>query len=144
MTPEEHQEEHKRLHRALDGLLGCYLSENIKPIMRDLNVPQKARAGSIHNPILDLLQWAHQKTMVPSSAEYHHAISRTPADFEAERQLILLALAELALSRPGWDESIREVARFYDDETLCGFEAFQKANADRVKETHRDLRGQPL
>jgi hypothetical protein len=58
MTPEEHQQQHIRLHRALDELLACYLSENRGhgPELRT----------SIHDEIFALLQWSHAKTLQPS------------------------------------------------------------------------------
>lgn len=119
MTPEEHQQAHKLLHRALDELLACYIDE--------------ARSGSIDNPIWQLLQWAYEKTMIPSDADAHNTDRRDTAEFEGQRQMIVLALAELALSRPGWDESIREIARHYDGEGLPMFEGFKSSNADRVR-----------
>jgi len=137
MTPEEHQIEHIRLHRALDELLACYIEENCGRLPeRILDLPPAARSGSIHNPILHLLEWAHQKTMLSTPAPHDHADPRSPVDFEAQRQMIVLALAELALSRPGWEDSIREIVRFYDVEGFPMFTAFKEANADRVKKTH--------
>jgi hypothetical protein len=58
MTPEEHQQQHIRLHRALDELLACYLAENRghAPELRT----------SIHDEIFALLQWSHAKTLQPS------------------------------------------------------------------------------
>jgi hypothetical protein len=59
---------------------------------------------------------------------------------EGNRQMMLLAIAELALSRPGWDDALGHIA-----ETLSAaepgavadgrqiFEAFKRTNADRVK-----------
>jgi hypothetical protein len=49
---------------------------------------------------------------------------------EGERQAVLLALAELALSRPGWDDMLRRLA-----EKLNGLEMFdglKLTSADRV------------
>lgn len=125
MTPEEHQREHQVLHRALDQLLACYSNETRSSGLK--------RGGSIYNPILELLQWTHEKTMIPSPADAHNSDDRDRIDFEAQRQMIVLALAELALSRPGWDESIREIARHYDGEGLPTFEAFKRTSADRVR-----------
>ena len=51
---------------------------------------------------------------------------------EEKRQMILLALAELALSRPGWDESLREIAT--DFVGLEMFDNFKRFNADRTWE----------
>jgi hypothetical protein len=124
MTPEEHQQAHKLLHRALDELLGCYINETSSLGLK--------RCGSIQNPIVELLQWAHEKTMLPSPADAHSSDQRDRFDFEGQRQMIVLALAELALSRPGWDESIREIVRHYDAEGLPMFEGFKRSNADRV------------
>ena len=50
---------------------------------------------------------------------------------EGERQMILLAIAELALTRPGWDWCLGELA-----EKLSGremFEGFKVTSSDRVK-----------
>ena len=42
--------------------------------------------------------------------------SATPQDDdEADRQMVLLALAELALRRPGWDQTLRRLAARFDD-----------------------------
>lgn len=49
---------------------------------------------------------------------------------QEERQATMLALAELALSRPGWDDLLRGIAAKY-----CGvqlFEEFKQLNRDRV------------
>jgi hypothetical protein len=125
MTPEEHQQEHQRLHRALDELLACYISETSSLGLK--------RGGSIYNPILELLQWGHEKAMIPSPGDAHSSDDRDRIDFESQRQMIVLALAELALSRPGWDESIREIVRHYDGEGLPMFEGFKRTSADRVR-----------
>ena len=58
MTPEEHQAEHVRLHRELDELLACYLSENKNAGPR----------RSVHDEILALLKWSKQKAAAPSPA----------------------------------------------------------------------------
>jgi hypothetical protein len=50
---------------------------------------------------------------------------------EGERQVLLLALAELALSRPGWDTMLREIAEKFGGVPL--FESFKRTSADRVK-----------
>jgi hypothetical protein len=49
---------------------------------------------------------------------------------EAERQTLLLALAELALSRPGWDEHLGEIADAFLGREM--FDEFRRLNADRV------------
>jgi hypothetical protein len=75
MTPQEHQTEHIRLHRALDQLLACYLSENCVP----------CRRTSIHDEILDLLKWSHDKTLLPSPLpEDADAHSAEPRVFSAQ------------------------------------------------------------
>lgn len=56
ITPEEHQAQHIRLHRAFDELLACYLSENRGRVMRT----------SIHDEIFALMQWSHRKTLAPT------------------------------------------------------------------------------
>jgi hypothetical protein len=118
MTPEEHQQEHIQLHHALDVLLACYLEENMGP-------PGSFRLdeglASVQNPILDLLQWAHQKTMIPSAYD------------RDQRQLILLALACLALDRPGAEPAIKDVARYYDTEGLPAYEELKRSNELAVK-----------
>lgn len=111
----------------MDELLGCYVTEC-------RGGRGSSGSGSIYNSILQLMEWSHQKTMMPSPApELASHDMREPADFEMQRQLIVLALAELALSRPGFEESIKEVLRFYDGEGLPTFESFKKSNSDRVK-----------
>lgn len=135
MTPEEHQEHHVRLHRAFDELLACYIEESRVGV-------GAGRSGSITNTILQLMEWSHQKTMIPTptgvTTRGHD--SRSVSDFEGQRQIIVLALAELALSRPGWEpEAIKPIVRYYDTDGLPLFEAFKKTSADRVKETHGGL-----
>jgi hypothetical protein len=50
---------------------------------------------------------------------------------EGERQIVVLALAELALSRPGWDPAaIRPIVERVDPEFVL-YESFKTANADR-------------
>jgi hypothetical protein len=56
---------------------------------------------------------------------------------EGHRQLVLLALAELALSRPGFDYAVREIAKRLQGEEM--FDAFKRTSADRVKESHKPL-----
>jgi hypothetical protein len=50
---------------------------------------------------------------------------------EGQRQMILLAIAELALSRPGWDWTLGEVAKVLQGEEM--FTEFKRLNADGVK-----------
>jgi hypothetical protein len=129
MTPEQHQAEHVRLHRAVDELLACYLTETRRDSGR----------GSVHNTILQLLTWSHEKTMQPSDVTNCQHDTRDAGDLESQRQMIVLALAELALSRPGFEEAIRDIARFYDNEELTLFDCFKQNNADRVRESHGNL-----
>jgi hypothetical protein len=49
---------------------------------------------------------------------------------EGERQAVLLALAELALSRPGWDDMLSRIAEKLNGLDL--FEEFKQTSADRV------------
>jgi len=65
MTPEEHQAEHFRLHRALDGLMACYLSEGFA------REDAGGERPSIHDEIFTLMKWSHEKILFPSSAEAH-------------------------------------------------------------------------
>ena len=60
MTPEEHQAEHIRLHRAVDELLACYVSEGF------VREDSGGKRRSIHDEILDLVRWSHEKTFSPS------------------------------------------------------------------------------
>jgi hypothetical protein len=66
MTPEEHQIEHIRLHRALDELLACYLEEGFAG--EAALMPRR----SIYDDIVQLLIWAHHKTLVPSPTQRAH------------------------------------------------------------------------
>ncbi len=61
---------------------------------------------------------------------------------EGNRQMILLAIAELALSRPGWDWTLGELAKQLDGEQM--FTEFKRLNADRVKVERMPLTLQPL
>jgi hypothetical protein len=74
---------------------------------------------------------------------------------EEDRQMVILALAELALSRPGWDYALGLIAEKLSlshshDDQVTGiekklvdgrflFDQFKRLNADRVKATHGDL-----
>jgi hypothetical protein len=52
---------------------------------------------------------------------------------ESDRQLVLLALAELSVSRPGFDDALGRIA-----DQLVGrdmFEKFKRLKADREKAT---------
>ena len=124
MTPEQHQREHVRLHKALDELLACYFSSKTHGLLRSAGTSDR---------LIDLMAWSHQKAMIPTPVPEDAHDPRTKAEFEAERQMILLALAELALSRPGFEDSIRQIARHYDEDGLPVFESFKTSNADRVK-----------
>lgn len=53
---------------------------------------------------------------------------------EGDRQLILLAIAELALSRPGFDDTLRRIAKLLFGVEMFG--GFKRCNADRVKASH--------
>lgn len=45
--------------------------------------------------------------------------------------MVLLAIAELALSRPGWDDALSEIAKQLQGEEM--FAEFKRLNRDRVK-----------
>jgi len=61
---------------------------------------------------------------------------------EPERQMMILAIAELALSRPGWDHTLTELAEKLNGREM--FEELKRLNADRVRESHDDLAGKKL
>jgi hypothetical protein len=50
-------------------------------------------------------------------------------DEESDRQAVLLALAELALSRPGWNDMLRRIATTLAGEGL--YDEFKRLNADQ-------------
>jgi hypothetical protein len=52
---------------------------------------------------------------------------------EGERQMTLLAFAELALSRPGWDNALKVIARRIDNPGTPMYESLKISNADRVR-----------
>lgn len=58
---------------------------------------------------------------------------------EEQRQATLLALAELALSRPGWDYMLGEIAELLQGREMFG--EFKRLNADRVKSERSSLSG---
>lgn len=62
---------------------------------------------------------------------------------EGDRQMILLAIAELALSRPGWDDTLGRIADYLShDATNDGrlmFEGLKLTSADRVHEERSPL-----
>lgn len=61
---------------------------------------------------------------------------------EGQRQMMLLAIAELSLSRPGWDDALGEIADVLRGRAM--FDEFKRLNADRVKGERLDLSGKPL
>jgi hypothetical protein len=52
-------------------------------------------------------------------------------DDDADRQMLLLAMAELALRRPGWNWTLGRLAERLGGRDL--FEAFKKTSADTVQ-----------
>jgi hypothetical protein len=50
---------------------------------------------------------------------------------EEERQMLTLAIAELSLTRPGWDDMLLEFAKTKLRSAEM-FEEFKKLNADRL------------
>jgi len=53
---------------------------------------------------------------------------------EGNRQLVLLAIAELALSRPGFDDALGLIADQLGGRAI--FNDLKRSNADRVKASH--------
>jgi hypothetical protein len=53
---------------------------------------------------------------------------------EGERQMVILALAELALSRPGWDDALRTIAQRIDNKGIGSpmYENLKRINRDRA------------
>jgi len=56
---------------------------------------------------------------------------------EGQRQMMLLAIAELALSRPGWDWTLGKLAQQLQGAEM--FTEFKRVNADRVKSERMPL-----
>lgn len=56
---------------------------------------------------------------------------------EADRQMLLLAIAELGLRRPGWGWTLRCLATRLLDHNE--FDGFQKSSADIVNPAHPQL-----
>ncbi len=54
-----------------------------------------------------------------------------PALDESDRQAILLAIAELSLSRPGWKFMLKRIAQKLDGAQM--FEGFRETSGDRIK-----------
>jgi hypothetical protein len=52
---------------------------------------------------------------------------------EGERQMLVLALAELALSRPGWNDCLQRIAQRVDNEGAPMYSELKRLNADRVR-----------
>jgi hypothetical protein len=61
---------------------------------------------------------------------------------EGDRQMVLLALAELALSRPGFDYALGEIAKQLSGEEM--FAEFKRLNADRVRAERMPMTLGPL
>jgi len=53
---------------------------------------------------------------------------------ESNRQIILLALAELSIHRPGWDYVLREIAGKQGSDGEVMYEQFKVTSADRNEE----------
>lgn len=49
---------------------------------------------------------------------------------EGERQLVLMALAHLAIERPGWDFALMEVAKKLDNDRLDIYREFKLLKRD--------------
>jgi hypothetical protein len=60
---------------------------------------------------------------------------------EAERQMVVLAFAELSLSRPGWNDSLLEIAQRIDRPGAPMFARMKTSNADRVRAERSPLVG---
>lgn len=71
MTPEEHQQEHIRLHKALDELLACYISESWEMEKHGSGVHVTLNGTSI----MDLIRWGYGKTLMPSPCEEGHIVA---------------------------------------------------------------------
>lgn len=59
---------------------------------------------------------------------------------EGERQMVLLALAELALSRPGWDHALSLIAERIDNPGAEMYSELKRLNADRVRAERGPMR----
>ena len=72
MKPEDHQQRHQELHRMLDELVACYLTEGFA------REDAGGKRASIHDEIFSLMKWSHEKSIVPSPTEPEHyrAIAR--------------------------------------------------------------------
>jgi hypothetical protein len=68
------------------------------------------------------------------STPYIHTIRIT----EEERQMVLLALAELSIARPGWISSLEEIALKMDNKTEDGraemFDQFRRNHSNPLAE----------
>jgi hypothetical protein len=53
---------------------------------------------------------------------------------DEDRQMVLLAIGELALSRPGFDDALGRIADQFHGREM--FDRFKELNADRVKASH--------
>jgi len=51
---------------------------------------------------------------------------------EGQRQAVLLALAWLALDRPGWDHMLGEIAQKMDNPGAPMYQGFKESNMDRA------------
>jgi hypothetical protein len=63
---------------------------------------------------------------------------------EAERQMVVLAFAELALFRPGWNDALLDVAQRIDRPGAPMFARMKTANADRVRAERSPLVNRPI
>lgn len=51
---------------------------------------------------------------------------------ECERQMLILAMAELALSRPGFDHPLKAIAQRIDNQVDSMYDAMKRLHADRI------------
>jgi hypothetical protein len=73
-----------------------------------------------------------------SGVLYRRIYGATVVYDEAQRQVVLLALAELSIARPGWLEALEEIALKMDNKTAEGraemFDQFRRNHSNPLAE----------
>lgn len=77
----------------------------------------------------------HTKDNFLTSSSHHITIT------EEQRQATVMALAHLAVERPGWDHMLKEIASQMDNEGCPMYEEFKRLHADNVVDLDGDEGG---
>ena len=94
MTPEEHQQEHIRLHNAMDELFACYIASN-----RD-------QLHFLEIPLGEFLAWSHTMTLQPVADVPHGSLRLTAPTAQDDDPELLEWLCNAARRGGGFVQSL--------------------------------------